>query len=331
MLAMLSEALTDAAQAICALVAEPQERTFAPFLVASAVIAFAVTAVRTRSLGRGWQSVWDPRVWLHPSALMDARLIALNTVVRALVLAPIGLSALAVATATVRGLHSSLGPAATSSWSHWQIVAVYTVVLFVAWDASRYAVHWLLHRIPMLWEFHKVHHSAEVLTPFTVYRVHPVESFLFGLRGALTTGLVTGVFFYLFRSHAVQYELLGVNAVGLVLNAAGANLRHSHVWLSYGRVVERFLISPAQHQLHHSTDPADYDCNYGSFLAVWDWLGGTLRLAARQPRGFGLSPGEQNHHPHRARSALTGPIAALARRCLARLNFWEKRYETTTS
>ena len=68
---------------------------------------------------------------------------------------------------------------------------LYTLVLFVAWDLSRFALHWALHRFETLWQFHQVHHSAEVLTPFTLYRSHPVESLLYGLRGVVVTGVVT--------------------------------------------------------------------------------------------------------------------------------------------
>ena len=74
-----------------------------------------------------------------------------------------------------------------------------------------------------------------------------------------------------------------------IFNVTGANLRHSHIWISYGRVVERVLISPAQHQLHHSIDPRDGNANFGAVLAIWDWLGGSLRLAEEgPPKAFGV-------------------------------------------
>ena len=56
----------------------------------------------------------------------------------------------------------------------------------------------------------------------------------------------------------------------------GATLHHSHIWLTYGRMLEHVFISPAQHQVHHSTDPQHYDRNFGTMLALWDWLFGTL-------------------------------------------------------
>lgn len=325
--------LRDAARAALheplAVVTTPDERAYWGFLLVSLVIGAAALWWRTGSPVASVHALLSPRLWLHPSARMDYRLIVLKAFVNVLLLAIFAVSAYGVAVAVFRGATSWWGPAGPTTWSRLQITAVYTVVLFVAWDGSRYLVHMLLHRIPLLWEFHKVHHSAEVLTPFTVYRVHPVESLLFAVRGALVTGVVTGAFFYAFGDRAVQYELLGVNAIGVILNAAGANLRHSHVWLSYGRVVEGFLISPAQHQLHHSLDPADADCNYGSFLAVWDRLGGTLVAAGKQPRRFGLPADELNHDPHRATSAILGPFVAVARRIARRLTPREERHHET--
>ncbi len=314
---VLLDHLTAALAEPLALLTDPQARVYWPFLLGFFAVGGLVLAVRARSARAGLGSLLSRRVWLHRSALMDVRLMFVKSLIRVVAFAPIAVSALGVAVWVVHTLTDWLGPAAPSAMPRWQITALYTVTLFVAWDGSRYLVHMAMHKVPALWELHKVHHSAEVLTPFTVYRVHPIESFLYSLRGALVTGVITGAFFYAFRDRAVQYELLGVNAIGLALNALGANLRHSHVWLSYGSAIERVLISPAQHQLHHSADPKDFDCNYGAFLAVWDSLGGSLRLAGpRRALRLGLDESEANHDPASATSAVVGPLAACARRLL---------------
>ena len=51
-----------------------------------------------------------------------------------------------------------------------------TVFFAVIADLAIYTGHYLQHKIPWLWEFHKDHHSAEVLMPITVYRMHPVDN-----------------------------------------------------------------------------------------------------------------------------------------------------------
>src|SRR2546426_736232 len=86
--------------------------------------------------------------------------------------------------------------------------------------------------------------------------------------------------------------VLGANA-GLVLFLfAGAHLRHSHVWLSYGPVLSRIFISPAQHQIHHSVDPRHVDRNFGGIFAIWDALFGTLYVPrTRETLTVGLADG----------------------------------------
>ena len=59
----------------------------------------------------------------------------------------------------------------------------------------------------------------------------------------------------------------------------GANLRHSHVKLRYPKIIEYLLISPYQHQIHHSDNPKHFNKNMGSKLAIWDWMFGTLVLS----------------------------------------------------
>jgi sterol desaturase/sphingolipid hydroxylase (fatty acid hydroxylase superfamily) len=174
-------------------------------------------------------------------------------------------------------------------------VLLFTVVGFVADDFTRYVVHRAMHAFPALWQIHQVHHSAEVLTPATVYRVHPVEVFLHQVRGRATLGLVCGVFAYV-APGATWVEVLGVDVMTFAWCALGANLRHSQVWLSYGPSIERLVISPAQHQLHHSADRAHWDRNFGSAFAVWDALFGTLlRAGPRQRLRYGLEAPARNH------------------------------------
>lgn len=150
---------------------------------------------------------------------------------------------------------------------------LFTLTLFVVSDFTRYWLHRLLHMIPWLWEFHKVHHSAKVLTPMTFYRVHPVENLLFGFRYALSIGVVSGVFMYLFGAFVGIVEVVGANLFVYLFALAGSNLRHSHIKLGYPKMVENILISPYQHQLHHSA--AYTHKNFGGYLAVWDKAFGT--------------------------------------------------------
>jgi sterol desaturase/sphingolipid hydroxylase (fatty acid hydroxylase superfamily) len=147
--------------------------------------------------------------------------------------------------------------------------------------------------VPVLWEFHKVHHSAEVLTPITAYRMHPVDDLLSGTLSGLLAGAMHGVFDHLFAGNAGIFAVMGVNAGVFAFYLAGYNLRHSHVWLAYPGWLSHFLISPAQHQVHHSLDPRHFDKNMGFIFACWDWAARTLYVPReREELSFGLDGNE---------------------------------------
>jgi len=308
----------------------PQRRIFWLFLLGSFVVSIAGAVIFSPSSQRSFfrakeslSSLFSWSIFSHRSALLDYQLMFAKAAVRTLLIAPWVVSTITLTRSYVGFLQRTCGIsddfANLSNWSPQLVMTIYTIVMFVAWDFSRYLMHRLFHEVPWLWEFHKLHHSAEVLTPFTLYRSHPIESIAFRVRGVFVVVIVTGTFFYFFRAHAVQYKLWGINAIGFVFNFLGANLRHSHVWISYGHLVERMIISPAQHQIHHSTNPTHFGKNYGTWLSFWDAMFGSLLTTSRkQLLTFGLSDQELNHHPHRLGSALWGPLRSILRRSILR-------------
>ena len=150
-----------------------------------------------------------------------------------------------------------------------------------------------MHRWPALWSIHKVHHSAETLTPITVYRIHPLEGVFYASRNTIAQGGVISVFYYLFGDTVDIYTILGVNALVIAFHVTGSNLRHSHIDIRYPKWLEHILISPAQHQVHHSIAEEHYDKNFGAALAVWDWLFGSLHTSEDEKElQFGLTENE---------------------------------------
>ena len=286
---------------------DPGKRIFWPFLVVAAALALACGVPP-------W--LGGKRLWLHRSARLDYQLLFAKSVVRALLLAPFLVSTWAVAAAVATALTTWFGAQRLPAGPLWMMTALFTVTVFLVDDGSRYVLHRLLHRVPALWELHKVHHSAEVLTPLTLYRTHPIESALFAVRGALAVGATGGVFAWLWGGPLAGWEILGVDAIGFGFSLLGANLRHSSVFLSYGPRIEQVLLSPAQHQVHHSQDPAHFNRNFGTSLAIWDRLGGSLQVTSRsQPYQlkFGLPETEKNHQGTLL-SALCSPLGAALRR-----------------
>ena len=151
-----------------------------------------------------------------------------------------------------------------------------SAAFLLAADFGLWLGHYLLHRIPLLWEFHKVHHSAEVLTPFSAGRVHPVDDLLtYAFAGAFG-GTARGICTHLFGNEAVVLSAAQLSMVFFAFYVLGFHLRHSHVWLPYPVWLGRVLISPAHHQVHHSSARRHWDRNMGFIFAFWDWVFGTL-------------------------------------------------------
>ncbi|MBV8165944.1 MAG: sterol desaturase family protein, partial [Alphaproteobacteria bacterium] len=153
------------------------------------------------------------------------------------------------------------------------------------------------HHVPLMWQFHKLHHSAEVMTPITVARVHPVEQVFGAATSAVVVGIGTGIAGYFLLEMPQPIEFLGAQVVSVAFMAAGSHLRHSHIWLSWGRTLSHVVISPAQHQIHHSVAPEHWDRNFGFIFALWDWLFGTLYVPrARETIRFGVAGADPALH-----------------------------------
>lgn len=275
----------------------PSSRMFWGFCVSSVLLAALVLWLQHRRL-REHKSVWHyacavvlaPKHWFNRSSMVDLTCLLGNSVLRAAVIVPLLGSHLALALVVARTLQSNFGNG--PDWAlPWAAIAItYTLVFFIVEDFSRFILHYSMHKSHFLWRFHRLHHSATSLTPLTLFRAHPIEMALYYCRGLLVFGVLSGVFIYLFGGRLSGLQILGVDALGFAFNALGANLRHSPVWLSFGKW-ERWFISPAQHQVHHSTAMHHRDRNFGTCLAAWDRLFGChVRTDFKpQPLQFGLS------------------------------------------
>lgn len=277
----------------------PQKRVFVGYMGMALLIGLSVHLWLHRCGLRGaFAALFARRIWWSKSSRLDYKIVIFNQAIMMGVI-PRLITKLAIATSLFEAMHIWFD-GRVLLWQaapDWVFAATFTGSLFLLDDVSKYLVHRALHRWPVLWCFHKVHHSAETLTPLTVYRTHPVEGVIFALRSIAVQGVAVAVFMYFFGSRVELATILGVNVFLFFFNAAGSNLRHSHVWLSYGRFLERFLISPAQHQIHHSIDPQHHDRNFGAVLAVWDWMGRSLCLAERgQTITFGVRQEATSRH-----------------------------------
>ncbi|MDF1665937.1 MAG: creatininase family protein, partial [Planctomycetota bacterium] len=136
------------------------------------------------------------------------------------------------------------------------------------------------------------------MTPITVYRMHPIDDiFALSCSGVLN-GLVLGTFSYFFDNPLTLVTVLRLNLFVFGFYIIGYNLRHSHVWLDYSARLKTVLISPAQHQIHHSSDPKHFDRNFGFMFSFWDRMLGSLYIPEKQEQlNFGL--GGEEHEDYR--------------------------------
>ncbi len=149
------------------------------------------------------------------------------------------------------------------------------LVLLVAYDFLQWLIHNLLHRVPWLWAFHKIHHSIEQLDWIGNWRFHWFEGVFY--RALLYAPMA----FFGFRGEVMFWNGVVGTFVGFF---AHANLGVNVGWLRY------IVNSPQMHQWHHAhPDSGPPDRNFGLTLSVWDWLFGTAWLPESDPGRLGFT------------------------------------------
>jgi sterol desaturase/sphingolipid hydroxylase (fatty acid hydroxylase superfamily) len=278
----------------------PNERVYIPYLLTSLMIAILIerkSHAADAPVSETVQAIFPKKLYTHSSSVVDYLYFISNSILYLFILIPFaGWSV--VVKGYVTELLSLVGHPIVSveTVSVWMTVA-FTVLMALVADFGTFAGHMLMHRIPVLWEFHKVHHSAQVMTPLTVYRMHPLDDGITLIITGTLLGITDAFFRFFVSSQASQHVVAGLSLVTLLFYVFGYNLRHSHVWVSYGPVLSRIFISPAQHQIHHSAAKRHWNKNYGFIFAVWDWLFQSLYVPKqREQLEFGLGTGEERDY-----------------------------------
>ena len=175
---------------------------------------------------------------------------AANSVIVAVVFAGLWVAAAAYAETNGWGLLRLTEPPV---WLH----AVLAILVLDVWT---YAWHRMNHRVPFLWRFHRVHHSDAQMDVTTASRFHIGEIVL---SSALRIPLILA---------------LGVTAWELVLYEtlmfAVVQFHHANIALParVEVVVNKVIVTPAMHKVHHSRWQPETDSNYSAMLSVWDRL-----------------------------------------------------------
>lgn len=270
---------------------DPSERINIVYLLSSLMLAYYVyyTSKKNSSF---FKYIFNKKVWLGKSAQIDYKFIVFNGVLKVLLIIPLLESWRYLGYNTTTYLESF--GLSTFKFSQTETLVYYTLSLVIIYDLVFYLVHLAMHKIPFLWEFHKIHHSATTMNPITQYRLHPIELIINNFAYMIVSSLLMGVFDYFSNDRVGLYLFFNANIFSALFLIWGASLRHSHVRLKYFNFLEGFFLSPYQHQIHHSDNPKHYDKNIGAKLALWDRLFGTLIRSKKEKNiTFGLGGKEQ--------------------------------------
>lgn len=132
------------------------------------------------------------------------------------------------------------------------------LIMFIIADFIQWNTHRLLHAVPKLWEYHKLHHSVEEMGFAAHMRYHWMETIIY---------------------KSIQYIPLAMLGFGIkdffvlhIIAVAIGHLNHSNINISYGPL-KYILNSPTMHIWHHAKDlPIKSGVNFGISLSLWDYL-----------------------------------------------------------
>jgi sterol desaturase/sphingolipid hydroxylase (fatty acid hydroxylase superfamily) len=193
-----------------------------------------------------WKFIGGRQVYLHRSALLDYRYYFVRAILKVALVLPIVhlVDPYILRSGDYLDFFSNLWGARPRLEENLSLALLYGLGVFLIKDFVHYWAHRAFHS-RWLWAFHKVHHSAPVLVPATASRVHFVEKIVEKLSTTACLGLYVGGFWYACGGEISRYTLFGVTYLVFIFNGLAANLRHTHIWLSFGPVLEHLLNSPA--------------------------------------------------------------------------------------
>jgi len=220
---------------------------------------------------------WRKQKLLRPQLFQDILWLAFNGYYLAVVFAPLFI----YTSHFVGDLFSQLGFSGLEDINllNAQPFWIQFIVLLVLQDIIEWSVHNALHRIPILWEFHKVHHSIHNMDWIGNFRFHWMEVLIYKPAKYIPLAIL-----------GFTYEPL--LAVAVFATLVG-HLNHSNVPFDYGPLKYIFN-SPKMHIWHHDTVlHLKSGQNFGIVLSIWDWLFKTSYMPEGQPDKLGFEGDEK--------------------------------------
>lgn len=152
---------------------------------------------------------------------------------------------------------------------------VQVICIMLLTDFVQYWVHRTFHRVPLLWRFHSVHHSAQCMDWMAGARMHFLEILI--LRGTTVIPMIV-----------LGFSAGAVNAYLLIVYMY-ATFVHANLGFRFG-FMEKFLVTPRFHHWHHGIEKEAIDVNFAVHFPWYDKLFGTHHLPEenRWPEGYGI-------------------------------------------
>jgi sterol desaturase/sphingolipid hydroxylase (fatty acid hydroxylase superfamily) len=211
------------------------------------------------------------------SSARDARLVT-NFTLAAVTVGASGILPLAKVGSSLLAQKLGLGVHPDSTW-----IAVFTLTL----TAQTFVAYWLhrtMHRAPLLWRVHRVHHSDTSVDVSTSLRHHPLELLVTTPAAALVILLIGAPVSVVLASETFLVTTAFFGHAEIVLPCA---LDRALAWI---------VVTPRLHRLHHHPERRLHDSNYGDTLTVWDRVFGTFSdESERMPVGLEKPAGRPDH------------------------------------
>lgn len=173
---------------------------------------------------------------------------------------------------------------------------VYFILTFIIIDLFDYLYHYMMHKVPLFWKFHQIHHSDLDVDITTTLREHPVETFI-----------------------RVSYSILVILLIGAtpwflilkqVLQSTSNILSHSQIKLPerVNYFVSKIFVTPNTHHVHHHYQLPFTDSNFGDVLTVWDHVFATFYILKPSKIVYGVDTNMIRVENENFRNLITRPF-----------------------
>ncbi len=264
----------------------PNSQFYILTYVTSALLAVIVLKVVRPSpaLAAGKNKYWffPERIHENRHARLDLKLFLLNVYYILLQALVTGGATFLTVPLVIKLCALFFGPASSAVSPSIALTIICMLLVFLAHELGYWFGHLLLHKIPALWEFHKVHHSAEHLTPLTELRQHPLEAALGPFFMVSLASLVQGPMVYAFGAQSLMLDPAAQNIITLIFYYSIIHWRHTDLPIYLPGIWSKLIQAPTHHQVHHSSDPRHFDKNLGYCLSIFDWAFGTLYVPKKE-------------------------------------------------